>query len=129
SQEFTLIFTEPNTALIENVINPIDTFSQGNKYSGDYVVDKKNLVSVRDGKDTTEIVFFVHFEKNKGECVGELKGVADFVSSTKAQYKEAGSPCIIEFTFTGSKVTINEVEGCGSHRGINCFFNGVYPKK
>jgi hypothetical protein len=24
---------------------------------------------------------------------------------------------------------MNEMEGCGSHRGVDCLFEGVYPKK
>ena len=33
----------------------------------------------------SEILFFTHFEKDKGECIGELKGTARFVSSKKAR--------------------------------------------
>lgn len=129
SNEFTLILTEPNEEMTEDVLNPIDTLSQKNKYTGDYPANKKNFISFRDGKNTSEILFFTHFEKNKGECVGELKGTARFVSSKKAVYKEAGNPCTLEFTFTTSSVYMKEVEGCGSYRDIRCFFEGTYPKK
>lgn len=129
SNDFTLILTEPNEEIIEDVLNPIDTLSKKNKYTGDYVISKKNFISFRDGRNTNEILFFTHFEKNKGECVGELKGTARFVSAKKAMYKEAGNPCTLEFSFTTSSVSMKETEGCGSYRDIKCFFEGTYPKK
>jgi hypothetical protein len=127
--DFTLILTEPNEEMIRDIINPIDTLSKKNKLSGDYIKDKKNFVSFRDGKNDKELLFFVHFEKDKGECNGELKGTVRMVSAKKAQYKEAGNPCTIEFTFGSSSVTMKEVEGCGSYRDIKCFFEGTYPRK
>ncbi len=127
--EFTLILTEPNTEMIEDIINPIDTLSRKNKLAGDYIKDKKNFVSFRDGKNDKELLFFVHFEKDKGECNGELKGTVRMVSAKTAQYKEAGNPCTIEFTFGSSNVTMKELEGCGSYRDIKCFFEGTYPRK
>jgi len=129
SNDFTLILTEPNDEIMEDVLNPIDTLSQKNKYTGDYPANKKNFISFRDGKNSSEILFFTHFEKSKGECVGEIKGAARFVSSKKAVYKEAGNPCTLEFTFTTSSVYMKEVEGCGSFRDIKCFFEGTYPRK
>jgi len=129
ANDFTLILTEPNVEMIEEVINPIDTLAQKNKYTGDYVVGKKNFISFRDGRNPSEILFFVHFEKNKGECVGELKGTARFVSAKTARYNESGNPCMLEFSFTSSAVTMKEVEGCGTYRNIQCFFEGTYPKK
>jgi hypothetical protein len=129
SNDFTLILTEPNEEIIEDVVNPIDTFSRKNKYTGDYVVSKKNFISFRDGKNSSEILFFTHFEKNKGECIGELKGTARFMSAKKAVYKEAGNPCTLEFNFTSSSVVMKEIEGCGSYRDIKCFFEGTYPRK
>ena len=127
--DFTLILTEPNVEMIQDVYNPIDTLAKKNKLAGDYIKDKKNFVSIRDGKNDQEILFFVHFEKDKGECIGELKGTAKLISAKKAQYKEAGNPCTLEFDFTTSSVSMKEVEGCGSYRDIKCFFDGKYPKK
>ena len=127
--DFTLILTEPNQDIIENIINPIDTLPKKNKYTGDYPKDKQNFISFRDGKNPSEIQFFVHFERDKGECNGELKGTARFTSPTKAVYKENGNPCTLEFTFTSSNVSMKEVEGCGSYREIKCFFEGKFPKK
>ena len=128
SNDFTLIVTEPGQEITEDIQNPIDTFTQKNKFTGDYQVDKKNFISFRDSRKTSEIIFFTHFEKEKGECKGELKGTARFVSPKQAQYKENGNPCTLEFTFNTSSVTMKE-DGCGTYRDIKCFFDGTYPKK
>lgn len=129
ANDFTLIFTEPNEEIIENILNPIDTLTQKNKYTGDYESNKKNFISFRDGRSPSDIIFFVHFEKNKGECIGELKGTARFVSAKKAVYNQSGNPCTLEFNFTTTSVVMKEVEGCGSYRDIKCFFEGTFPKK
>jgi hypothetical protein len=129
ANDFTLILTEPNEEMIADIINPIDTLPKKNKISGDYIKDKENFISVRDGKNASEILFFVHFEKDNAECVGELKGTARLLSATKAHYKENGNPCTIEFTFSGSTVVMKEIEGCGSYRDIKCFFEGKFSKK
>ena len=129
SKEFTLIVTEPGQESTEDILNPLDTFSQKNKFTGDYVLDKKNFISFRDNKKSSDINFFVHFEKNKRECKGEIRGTARFVSPKIAQYKENGNPCTLEFVFSPSAVVMKEVEGCGSYRDIKCFFDGTYPKK
>ena len=127
--EFTLILTEPNEEIIENVINPIDTLPAKNKLAGDYIKDSRNFVSFRDGRNDQEMRFFVHFEKDKGECIGEVKGTVRITGDKKAHYQEAGNPCALEFTFTTKGVTMKEVGGCGSYRDIKCFFDGTYPKK
>ncbi len=129
ASSFTLIMTEPNEEIIENVINPIDTFQRKNKFSGDYVKDKRNFISVRDGRKTNELLFFVHFEKDNGNCVGELKGTIRFVSKTKAQYQEPGNPCALELNFAPTSISMIETGGCGSYRDIKCFFEGRYSKK
>ncbi|HRE51557.1 MAG TPA: hypothetical protein PK339_09055 [Flavitalea sp.] len=129
ANEFLLILTEPNKEIIENIINPIDTLARKSKYAGDYSINKKNFISFRDGRNPSELLFFVHFEKNNGECVGELKGTARFVSPKEAVYKENGNPCALQFTFGASSVSMKETEGCGSYRDIKCFFEGTYPKK
>ena len=127
---FALIVTESNDmAGKNNLINPIDTFARKNKLSGDYIQDKKNIVSIRDGKKANELLLFIHFEKNDGECKGELKGEAKIVSAGKVIYSQAGDQCILQLNFTGNKVTMKEEEGCGSHRDIKCFFEGSFIKK
>jgi hypothetical protein len=126
---FTLIVTEPNEEMIQDVYNPIDTMAANHKFSGDYIENDRNYVSVRDGKNASEMVFFVHFEKNGGKCIGDLKGNARFISPTVAQYVKSDNPCLVEFTFTGGKVTMKEKGGCGAYRDIQCFFEGSYWKK
>lgn len=127
--QFTLIMTEPNEEIIEQVINPIDTLPRKNRLSGNYVKDKRNFISVRDGKTAASFQFFIHFEKDNGNCVGELKGVARVIDKTTAQYQEPGNPCALEFKFVGGAVTLKETGGCGSFRDIKCFFEGSYPRK
>lgn len=129
AKEFTLIFTEPNEEMIENVINPIDTLARKHKWAGDYVKDKRNFVSIRDGSRAGEIEIFIHFEKDNGNCKGELKGTARVMSNTVAQYYQNGNPCTIELSFTSSRVRLKETAGCGTYRDIKCFFEGTYNKK
>ncbi len=127
---FTLILTESNEELeVKEVYNPYDTLPRLNKLSGDYIKDKKNLVSIRDGAKTGRLLFFIHFEKNTGECVGELKGEATMIKPNLAQYTASGDPCALEFSFANNQVTIKELQGCGNYRGIRCFFEGSYPRK
>jgi hypothetical protein len=129
SNSFILVMTEPNEEIIEQIINPIDTLARKNKLSADYVKDKRNFISIRDGKNAEEILFFVHFERDNGTCNGELKGTARLISKNTAQYQAPGNPCALEFVFAGSSVTMREVGGCGSYRDIKCFFEGSYPRK
>jgi len=128
---FALILTESNdNELVTNtVINPIDTTSRKHKFSGDYIQDKKNFISIRDGKNASTLLFFIHFEKDNGNCKGELNGEANIASATIARYTERGNPCALDFIFSGRNVTMKEKGGCGSHRDIKCFFEGTYSKK
>lgn len=126
---FVLILTEPNEEIIENVINPIDTLPARHRYSADYVKDKRNFVSVRDGRNNSEFLFFMHFEKENGACRGELKGSAKFTSATRAVFNAGSNPCNIEFSFSPTIVYVKEKQGCGAYRDIKCFFEGVYPRK
>lgn len=129
ANEFTLIYTEPNEELIKDVINPIDTLSKKHKHAGDFVQNKENFISFRDGKDASQLLFFVHFEKLNGECKGELKGVARVISADKAEYREPGNPCALEFSFTSNAVSMKETGGCGTYRDIRCFFDGKFQRK
>jgi hypothetical protein len=127
---FTLILTDEAVPDDEQeIINPIDTFPKKNKFAGDYVKDKRNYISIRDGRNANELMFFTHFEKMDGECTGELKGIATINGSKSALYRANGNPCVLEFTFQGSSVAMKEVEACGSYRDITCFFDGTYQKK
>ena len=127
---FTLIMTESNENKppIVQIYNPLDTLSHKHKFTGEYIQDKRNFISFRDGKNNSVLRFFVHFEKDNGNCKGELKGEAHFVSSTVARYIAGGDPCSVEFNFTEKAVRMKEVEGCGNHRGIRCYFEGLYNK-
>lgn len=127
SNSFTLIMTDPLVDHSE-LVNPIDTLPRTGKYTGDYMNGKTNLVSIRDGK-RGNINFFIHFDKANGTCKGEIKGEALMKTANTAEYKEEGDPCILKFIFTSSSVTLQEVEGCGSKRPLECTLNGSFSKK
>jgi hypothetical protein len=129
SREFMLIMTDPLDDKLTELINPIDTFQRKHKYAADYGTGKMNIVSIRDGSKNDRLYFFIHFEKNKGACVGELKGEAFLRTATMAEYREGGDPCVLQFRFTNSSVTLKELEGCGAHRGVRCSFDGFFARK
>jgi hypothetical protein len=129
AKNFMLILTDPLEDHPTELINPIDTLAKKNKLSADYTAGKMNLVSIRDGSRAGRILFFIHFEKNNQECVGELKGEATMKSLTVAEYHSNGDPCVLQLSFTPSTVTIKEMEGCGSHRGVHCVFEGTFVRK
>jgi hypothetical protein len=126
AKQFTLLLTNPLNNIAE-VINPIDTLPRKNKFSGDYIKDKKNFVSIRDGRRSNESLVFIHIEK--GDCSGEVKGTLLFTASNKAVYRQGGDPCQLSFQFVGNSVSVLEGGGCGSRRGLDCSFNGTYKKK
>ncbi len=129
-QAFSLIMTDEGVAdKKQEIINPIDTFALKNKFSGDYVKDSRNYVSVRDGKTPSTLLFFVHFEKDNGDCTGELKGEATLHGTKTAVYRANGNPCVLEFTFSGNSVRMKELDACGSYRDIRCFFDGSYTNR
>ncbi len=129
AKKFTLIMTDPLDDKVTELINPIDTLPRTNKMSADYSNGKMNLVSIRDGRKSDRISFFIHIEKNKGECTGEVKGEAMLRGKNLAEYRENGDPCILQFIFTASAVTLKEVEGCGARRGLDCVFDASFAKK
>jgi len=128
---FNLILTESNENKnrVLPLYNPIDTLPRKHKYSGDYAQDKRNIVSIRDSREAGRFHFFVHFEKDNGECKGELKGEAKFVSPGVARYRAYSDPCSVEFTFDGGGVSMKELGGCGVHRDIKCFFEGYFERR
>ena len=128
---FSLILTESNETKPKPpaIYNPIDTLSHKHRYSGDYAQDKRNLVCIRDGRDPSRFLFFVHFEKDEGTCKGELKGEAKFVSPGIARFRSYSDPCAIEFTFIPEGVSLKEIGGCGVHRDIRCYFEGYFEKR
>jgi hypothetical protein len=124
-----LVMTDELEDKATELINPIDTFPRKNKWSADYTNGPMNLVSVRDGRRNDRISFFIHFDKNNGECTGELKGEAIIRSSNTAEFKVDGDPCVLSFNFSSSSVRLKETEGCGNHRGMQCLFDGSFTKK
>ena len=128
---FILILTESNESKpkIPPIFNPIDTLPRKHKFAGDYAQNRRNVVAIRDGKDATRILFFIHFEKDDATCNGELKGEAKFVSPGVARYKSYSDPCAIEFNFGAAGVTLKELSGCGVHRDIKCFFEGFFERR
>ena len=129
AKNFMLIMTDALNDKVTELINPIDTLPRKNKLSADYANGKMNLVSVRDGRRNDRISFFIHFERNNGECTGELKGEATIKSPTTAEYRVDGDPCMLKFIFSSAAVTLQEEEGCGSRRGQNCAFDGSFARK
>jgi hypothetical protein len=131
SNSFTQVLHDSNedTAKNNEVINPIDTLPSTNKFSGDYITDKKNFISVRNGKNATSYMFFIHFEKSKDDCKGELKGTMTLTDEKNAVFTESGDPCVINFKFSNNSINIKEQGNCGNHRGITCPFNFTFKKK
>jgi len=128
AHSFTLIMTDALEDKPTELINPIDTLTRKYKYAADYTSGKMNLVSIRDGRRSDRLSFFIHFDKGK-DCSGELKGEATIRSANTAEYNKDGDPCKLKFIFTSSSVTLKEEEGCGSYRPLNCSFNGSFAKK
>lgn len=128
SQLFYLVMTDALEDKPTELINPIDTLPRSFKWSADYSNGKMNLVSVRDGRRSGKIRFFIHFDKG-GNCSGEIKGEADIVSPNSAEYRQDGDPCKLKFIFTSSSVTLKEIEGCGSYRPLNCSLDASYTRK
>lgn len=128
---FSLILTESdeNRNRVLPVYDPIDTLPHKHKFSGDYAQDKRNIIAIRDSKETGRFYFFVHFEKDNGECKGELKGEAKFVAPGVARYRAYSDPCAVEFAFDGGGVSMKELGGCGVHRDIKCYFEGYFQRR
>ena len=128
TQNFVLVMTDPLDEKSLELLNPIDTLSKTHKLAGDYSIDKKNIVSVRDGRKPNLLTVFIHIEKGQ-DCSGEVKGDATITSPTTAVYQQPGDPCILQLNFSGATVRLSEVEGCGSRRGLSCSFDGSYTRK
>lgn len=128
AKQFTLIMTEALEDRVEELINPIDTLPATRKYAADYAQGKMNLVSIRDGRKQDRFTFFIHFEKRNGACTGELKGEAFWKTPIKAEYKQAGDPCVLQFYFSNSGVRLQE-QNCGSRRSTGCLFDGSFVRK
>lgn len=127
---FMVVINDSNeTPSKSDVINPIDTLPRKYKYSADYAQDKKNFISIRDGNKNGSYEFFIHFEKNEGACIGELKGSFTMKDANNSQYRFNGDPCVIDFSFVGNEVSLKEQGNCGNHRGIKCYFDDSFTRK
>ncbi len=127
---FMIVINDSNEAPSKSdIINPIDTLPRKFKYSADYAQDKKNFISIRDGNKNGSYEFFIHFEKNEGACVGELKGSFIMKDANNAQYRFNGDPCVIDFSFEDNEISLKEQGNCGNHRGIKCYFDDSFTRK
>lgn len=127
---FMIVVNDSNETPQNNeIINPIDTLPSFAKLSGDYKRNEKNFISIRDGKDAKTYLFFIHFEKNNSDCIGELKGTLNLSAPNAGQFTQNGDPCIIDFSFSGNTVRVKEQGTCGNHRGIKCFFDDSFTRK
>jgi hypothetical protein len=115
-----------NTGVLQN---PIDTFPKKNKHTGDYYINKKNLVSIRDGRFDNQLLVFIHTENEAGDCTGQMKGEFVISSSTTAAYQQGGDPCRINLSFNANTVTISEASGCGNYRDLDCPLSGTFNRK
>lgn len=127
---FTLILTESNEPLVESeVYNPIDTLPMSDPLSGNYLQDKKNFITVRDGGKPGKLYFFIHIEKKGNACKGSLRGDMTQTKPKVFQYNKADDHCILEFSFNKAGMQVKELEACGNHRSVRCSFDGRYFKK
>lgn len=109
--------------------NPIDTLPQTKKFTGDYYLDSKNLISLRDAKDSGELVFFYHYEKDKTDCSGEIKEKIKMTGNNTAVFMKDGDPCVMNVIFENNKLTLTEESGCGNKKNsLNCSLNGTFIK-
>jgi hypothetical protein len=128
-KRFSLIMTDLLNDDAATLVNPIDTFPKTHKLAGDYYLNKKNIVSVRDGRYDNQILVYIHTENGDGACKGELKGEFILTSSNTAVYRQGGDPCILGLSFSGNSVSLNEERGCGNYRGLDCPFDGKFTRK
>ncbi len=127
---FMIVINDSNESPSKSaIINPIDTLPHKNKLSGDYTQDKRNFISVRDGKNISTYTFFMHFEKNEATCIGELKGEFKMKDASHGIYTFNGDPCVIDFIFDENQISVKETGSCGNHRGIKCFFDDQFTRK
>ncbi|RYZ26947.1 MAG: hypothetical protein EOO10_14145 [Chitinophagaceae bacterium] len=126
---FSLIMLDVLNEELTEIISPIDTFAKTHKLAGDYRINKKNIVSIRDGRYPNQLLVYIHTEDKSGECKGELRGEFIMTSSTTAVYRQGGDPCVLNLTFSGNSVSLNEEKGCGNYRGLDCPLSGTFTRK
>lgn len=112
------------------ILNPVDTLPATSKFSGNYLKDSRNFISIRDGKTANDFVFFINMDKGATtDCQFELKGAAVFVTKDSAVYSSKSDPCKIGFKFGTSNIQITEITVCGNQRPADCSFNATYRKQ
>ena len=126
---FSLIMLDLLNEELSEIISPIDTFPKTHKLAGDYRINKKNLISIRDGRYPNQLLVFIHTENSNGDCKGELRGEFLLTSSTTAVYRQGGDPCVLNLTFKGNSVAMSEETGCGNYRGLDCPLKGTFTRK
>lgn len=130
---FTTVLTETNEerAAARGIVNPLDTFPARLKYSGDYSLDSKNVLFIRDGAGNNQYLFYIYFENESGGqvCKGEAKGRLNMVTEKEGTFTGSNDPCVLNFSFAGNQVKVKETGTCGNYRGIKCFFNHSFTKK
>ncbi len=129
AKNFSLILSDALNDKPAELVNPIDTFSRKNALAGDYYLNKKNLVSVRDGRTPGQVLVFIHTENESGDCSGHLKGEFIVTSSTSAAYRQGGDPCVLNLLFKANTVTMSEEKGCGNYRDLDCPLAGTFTRK
>lgn len=129
TKSFGLILQDPLNDKSAVAVNPIDTFPKKHPLTGDYYLNKKNLVAVRDGRYPNQLLVFIHTENESGDCTGQLKGEFILTSSTTAAYRQGGDPCVLNLTFKGNTVSMAEQTGCGNYRELDCPLTGTFTRK
>ncbi|MDB5206235.1 MAG: hypothetical protein JWR72_1310 [Flavisolibacter sp.] len=129
TKSFSLIMMDALNDSPSEAVNPIDTFPKTNKLAGDYYLNKKNFVAIRDGRYANQLLVYIHTENEEGDCKGQLKGDFLITSPASAAYRLGGDPCVLGLNFAGNSVTIKEESGCGNHRGLDCPLSGTFTRK
>lgn len=125
---FMVILTDGLPAGVElPIIDPIDTLPRKGQFAGNYVINKRSFISIRDGSKPNLVRFFIHVEKDKN-AVGELKSEATMQTSDSAMYKADGDPCGLSFKFSGNVLQIVE-SNCGNRHDMGASFDGDYKKQ
>lgn len=131
TKDFIAVVNETNEDEKRNntIIDPIDTLPKKQKFSGNYVLNERNFITIRDGKKPNTYLFFLHIEKENGTCVGELKGEMTMKTEHEGIFTESGDPCIMDFIFSNNSISVKEQGSCGNYRNIKCYFDDSYQKK
>lgn len=125
---FMVILTDGLPAGVElPIIDPIDTLPRKGKLAGNYIINNRNFISIRDGSKPNLIRFFIHIEKDKN-AVGELKSEAAMITTDSAIYKADGDPCSLALKFKGNELQITE-SNCGNRHDRGASFEGLYKKQ